>query len=118
MPETIRIEFSYQPGDYWIKGDPTRLQQVFINLALNARDAMPDGGYLSFSLDYYHLAPDYPPLILDMQPGDWIRITVRDTGSGIPSEIRQHIFEPFFTTKPVGQGTGLGLAQVRNCPPT
>ena len=112
MPETIRLELSYKPGEYIVHADPTRLQQVFINLAVNARDAMPQGGVLHFAVDHYHLDPNEDPPIPDLEPGDWIKISVRDSGEGIPPEVLPHIFEPFFTTKPVGQGTGLGLAQV------
>jgi CheY-like chemotaxis protein len=112
LPETIRLELSNLPGDYWVKGDPTRLQQVFMNLALNARDAMPEGGVLRFDLSQWELRPQDTPIIPDMPPGKWVRIIVSDTGAGISSEVREHIFEPFFTTKPVGEGTGLGLAQV------
>ena len=112
LPETIRLELTYQPGSYLVNADPTRLQQVFMNLAVNARDAMPEGGILHFGLERLHLgAADHTPFA-DLPPGDWIRITVRDSGSGIADEVMPHIFEPFFTTKPVGQGTGLGLAQV------
>lgn len=112
LPETIQLELAYQPGIYWVNGDPTRLQQVFMNLALNARDAMPKGGKLYFELGKYQLISEDTPPIPDMPPGNWIRIMVTDTGIGIPSEAREHIFEPFFTTKPIGRGTGLGLAQV------
>jgi len=112
LPETIRLELAYQPGEYTVQADPTRLQQVFINLALNARDAMPQGGSLRFALDRYHLANDQIAPIPDMTPGEWIRIRVSDEGTGISPEALPHIFEPFFTTKPVGEGTGLGLAQV------
>ena len=112
LPETIKLELVYQPDAYWVNGDPTRLQQIFMNLALNARDAMPEGGKIQFSLKKIVLQPDVTPPILDMHPGQWVQITVTDTGCGIPDQIKDHIFEPFFTTKPVGQGTGLGLAQV------
>ena len=112
MPETIRSELSYHAGTFMVNADPTRLQQVFMNLALNARDAMPDGGVLKFEIDKLVVRPGDLPPIADLGPGDWIRITVRDTGRGIPADVIPHIFEPFFTTKPVGQGTGLGLAQV------
>jgi CheY-like chemotaxis protein len=112
LPETIRLELTYQPGSYWVNADPTRLQQIFLNLAVNARDAMPNGGILRFALDRltldYQAATRFPGML----PGEWIRIAITDTGSGIAPEIRQHIFEPFFTTKPAGHGTGLGLAQV------
>ena len=112
LPETIRLELIYPPGRYLINADPTRLQQVFMNLALNARDAMPDGGTLRFEVNKILLAPGQIPPISDMPAGEWVTISVSDTGHGIAPEVRQHIFEPFFTTKPVGQGTGLGLAQV------
>jgi PAS domain S-box-containing protein len=112
MPETIRLELAYTSEPYLVNADPTRLQQVFINLAVNARDAMPEGGVLHFSLGRYSLSTDDKPPLPDMQPGEWVKITVRDTGTGIPTDVLPHIFEPFFTTKPVGQGTGLGLAQV------
>ncbi len=112
LPETISLELTYQPGNYWVNADPTRLQQVFMNLALNARDAMPEGGLLQFALTRYELQVGQPPPVISMPSGNWIRIQISDTGTGIPAEVIQHIFEPFFTTKPVGQGTGLGLAQV------
>jgi len=112
IPETIRLELSYQQGAYLVNADPTRLQQVFMNLALNSRDAMPDGGTLRFRLGRHSHRPGESPPIPDLPPGDWIWISVADTGGGIPAEVMPHIFEPFYTTKPVGLGTGLGLAQV------
>ncbi|MEJ2706520.1 MAG: GAF domain-containing protein [Anaerolineales bacterium] len=112
LPENIRLEFDYQPGTYLIHADPTRLQQVFMNLAVNARDAMPEGGILKFSLDSLEIQPDHSGGYQDLAPGRWIRIMVQDTGTGIPPDVLPHIFDPFFTTKPVGEGTGLGLAQV------
>jgi PAS domain S-box-containing protein len=111
LPEVIHLELSYQPEEYWVKADPTRLQQVFMNLAVNARDAMPEGGTLFFELDRMHLQSGERPPFPSMRPGEWIRIAVKDTGEGIPPDKLPHIFEPFFTTKPVGEGTGLGLAQ-------
>jgi GAF domain-containing protein/signal transduction histidine kinase/CheY-like chemotaxis protein len=112
LPETIRLELTYTPGYYWVNADPTRLQQVFMNLAVNARDALPDGGILHFGLEHWTLKPEDTPPLPNMPSGDWARIIVTDNGVGIPHEIQPRIFEPFFTTKPVGQGTGLGLAQV------
>jgi signal transduction histidine kinase/GAF domain-containing protein len=112
LPETIRLELKYQPTTYWVNADPTRLQQVFINLALNARDAMPAGGVLHFELNRFHLGASTARPFPNMPTGEWIRIAVMDSGAGISPEVREHIFEPFFTTKPAGQGTGLGLAQV------
>jgi signal transduction histidine kinase/ActR/RegA family two-component response regulator len=111
LPETIRLELSYQPGSYMVNADPTHLQQVFMNLAVNARDASPQGGTLYFKLERVEIKRgDLNPCPI-VSPGNWIRITVQDTGEGIPPEILPHVFEPFFTTKPIGQGTGLGLAQ-------
>jgi CheY-like chemotaxis protein len=111
LPETIRVELTFQSGDYVVNADPTRLQQVLMNLALNARDAMPEGGTLRFDLDRLMLRPSDPPPSPYLPEGDWLVIKVTDNGIGIPPEVTRHIFEPFFTTKPVGQGTGLGLAQ-------
>ncbi len=112
IPETIHLELKFQEGSYLVNADPTRLQQVFMNLALNARDAMPDGGLLQFSLKRVtYQAGELPP-IPELPTGNWIVISVKDTGHGISPEHLPHIFEPFYTTKPIGQGTGLGLAQV------
>jgi signal transduction histidine kinase/ActR/RegA family two-component response regulator len=112
LPENIFLRLSYQPGVYMVKADPTRLQQIFMNLALNARDAMPLGGDLQFLLDRFHLLEGERPPLPELTPGNWIRLSIRDTGVGIPEEILPHIFDPFYTTKPAGKGTGLGLAQV------
>jgi two-component system, cell cycle sensor histidine kinase and response regulator CckA len=111
LPETIRLDLVYQPGMYLVNADPTRLQQVFMNLAVNARDSMPEGGILRFELSRLSLDPADTPPSPYVPAGDWILITVSDTGIGIPPDVLPHIFEPFYTTKPVGQGTGLGLAQ-------
>ena len=112
LGEHIEVITAVAPGVGRIRVDPTQFEQVIVNLAVNARDAMPDGGTLQFELGKFHLLPGETPPIADMPPGNWIRISVRDSGIGIPEENMVHIFEPFFTTKPVGQGTGLGLAQV------
>lgn len=111
LPENIQLELTYRPGVYLVDADPTRLQQVFMNLAVNARDASPKGGILQFELERVQVLPDEAPPCPDIPPGNWVRITVKDSGEGIPSDVMPHIFEPFYTTKPVGQGTGLGLAQ-------
>jgi signal transduction histidine kinase/putative methionine-R-sulfoxide reductase with GAF domain len=111
LPETIRVELNFQPGSYPVHADPTRLQQVLMNLAINARDAMPEGGTLSFNLNRLALQPGEIPPSPYLPNGEWLSITVGDTGMGIPPEVIPHIFEPFFSTKPIGEGTGLGLAQ-------
>jgi PAS domain S-box-containing protein len=112
LPENIHFHLKYDHDDYIINADPTRLQQVVMNLALNARDAMPQGGKLRFALCRLHIQPGQTGPLLDLPPGLWVRLTVTDTGSGIPPDVLPHVFEPFFTTKKVGKGTGLGLAQV------
>ncbi len=112
LPETIQTQLEYHPGTYTVFVDPTRIQQVLMNLAVNARDAMPEGGVLQFELDRLQLEDgDEMPMIY-LTPGEWIRLAITDTGEGISPENLQRVFEPFFTTKGVGKGTGLGLAQV------
>ncbi|MCI0394527.1 MAG: PAS domain S-box protein [Chloroflexi bacterium] len=112
LPENIQVSLNFGRGEYVVSADLTRLQQVVMNLGVNARDAMPDGGKLRVRLQTLALLPGEKPPLPDMVPGQWIQIEVSDTGSGIRPQDLSHIFEPFFTTKPPGQGTGLGLAQV------
>ncbi len=112
LPEHIHIELTDEGGEYVVLADPTRMQQIVMNLAINARDAMPEGGNLTIGLARLRLQQASALPLPDMTPGDWVRITVSDTGSGIAPEVLPHIFEPFFTTKEPGKGTGLGLAQV------
>lgn len=112
LPENIRLELNCRPGSYWVHADPSRLQQVFINLAVNARDAMPQGGSLRFEIDALDFENSELLAIPELSGRSWIRVAVSDSGTGIHEEVLPHIFEPFFTTKPVGKGTGLGLAQV------
>ena len=112
LPENVQIELTYDRNEYIISGDPTRLQQMLMNLAFNARDAMPRGGTLAFRLAALTVTPSQAPPLPDMGAGEWMQLAVSDTGSGIESQHLPHLFEPFFTTKEPGQGTGLGLAQV------
>jgi two-component system cell cycle sensor histidine kinase/response regulator CckA len=112
LPENVKLSFTYNDEEhYYINADPTRMQQVVMNLALNARDAMPDGGDLIVDVSQFEVVSGSVPF-RDMSAGTWVRIRVSDTGIGIPTDVMPHIFEPFFTTKPQGRGTGLGLAQV------
>ena len=92
--------------------DPAQLEHVVLNLALNARDAMPTRGTLTISLAAAQATPITAAEHLGVSPGPFVRLSVTDTGTGIPSDVLPHLFEPFFTTKDVGQGTGLGLSTV------
>jgi two-component system cell cycle sensor histidine kinase/response regulator CckA len=92
--------------------DRTMIEQIIMNLAVNARDAMPDGGTLTIQVQAIEASPEHVCGKLGVQPGCFVGLTITDTGRGIPPEILPRIFEPFFTTKDVGQGTGLGLATV------
>jgi CheY-like chemotaxis protein len=113
LSENIEIKLDYEPATLLIvNADPTRIQQVMMNLALNARDAMPEGGSLSIELQKMEIKPGEPFPLPAMRAGEWVQMTVSDTGMGIPPDVLPHIFDPFFTTKAPGQGTGLGLAQV------
>ncbi|MFZ0547842.1 MAG: GAF domain-containing protein [Candidatus Promineifilaceae bacterium] len=112
LPETIRLQLDADPGDLIIQGDPTRLQQAIMNLAVNARDAMPEGGTLKISLRTKEVRPKEVPPLPDMAPGAWFELKIEDSGTGIEPHHLPHLFEPFFTTKREGEGTGLGLAQV------
>ena len=112
LPESIDILLHHTRDAYVIYADPSRIQQAIMNLAVNARDAMPEGGYLGISLAHLRLGSAVVPPVLEMTPGDWIEVAVADSGTGITPDVLDHIFEPFFTTKERGQGTGLGLAQI------
>ncbi len=98
-----------------IEADPATLENALLNLGLNARDAMPDGGHLTFRTKQFSYLPDGlapPSAPPDLPHGDWVRLTVEDSGTGMDDEVKAHLFEPFFTTKAPGKGTGLGLASV------
>lgn len=95
-----------------VLGDTTQLHQVLLNLAVNARDAMPNGGQLTFEVKAVDVPPGRSSLMGEVKPGRYVLLSVRDTGEGMSPEVRDRLFEPFFTTKPRGKGTGLGLATV------
>jgi CheY-like chemotaxis protein len=95
-----------------IRIDPNEIEQVILNLALNARDALPTGGHIRLEVAHAHSSEALNPNSQVLPPGEYVRLSVSDDGAGIAPGARQHLFEPFFTTKPVGKGTGLGLASV------
>jgi PAS domain S-box-containing protein len=112
FPKDIHLQFSI-PTDIWtILGDPTQVHQILLNLCVNARDAMPNGGTLIVAVENCVLDEQYAGMNLQAKPGRYVNISVTDTGTGIPPALIDKIFEPFFTTKELNKGTGLGLSTV------
>jgi PAS domain S-box-containing protein len=112
FPRSIEIVASFSKQPCVLLGDATQIQQVIMNLCVNARDAMPQGGTLTLSLKRVELDAEGAKIHPKAKPGTYVVIAVADTGTGIPPELMDKIFDPFFTTKPLGQGTGLGLPTV------
>jgi CheY-like chemotaxis protein len=110
--EDIDLRCVLGPGPNWVRADPGHLDQVILNLVVNARDAMPDGGRVTIRTAAAEVTPADALAHPDARPGPHVVLTVSDTGCGMTPEVRKHIFEPFFTTKGPGKGTGLGLATV------
>lgn len=110
--KSIQIQTELEKDMWQVIGDPTQLHQILLNLCINARDAMPNGGTLSIKVSNFAVDEQYAKQNADAKKGNYILCSVTDTGSGIPPEILDKIFEPFFTTKEVGKGTGLGLSTV------
>jgi two-component system cell cycle sensor histidine kinase/response regulator CckA len=110
--EDIQLDFQTDARIGSIKADPSQLEQVIVNLATNARDAMPAGGKLTFTTANVDLDEGYADRRIVVRPGPYVQLVVSDTGCGMDAETQSHIFEPFFTTKEQGKGTGLGLATV------
>jgi CheY-like chemotaxis protein len=112
IPKMIDIQLVLAEDLAPVNADPTQLDQILMNLALNARDAMPDGGKLVIETANVILDEEYTRNHLGTTPGQHALLTVSDTGAGMGKDTLKHIFEPFFTTKEIGKGTGLGLAMV------
>jgi len=113
FPKSIVLD-DHIPPDLWpIKANPTQIHQVLLNLSVNARDAMPDGGTLLLRGENIVLSPEAAGEIPGGRPGAFLLLRIEDTGTGIPPDVFPHIWEPFFTTKGEGKGTGLGLSTVR-----
>ncbi|MER3429349.1 MAG: hybrid sensor histidine kinase/response regulator, partial [Pyrinomonas sp.] len=110
FPKSIAIESEISDELWMISADATQIHQVLMNLAVNARDAMPAGGTLRISAENVVLDESYARMNLEAKPGRFVRLTVADTGAGMTPEVMERIFEPFYTTKEPGKGTGLGLS--------
>jgi two-component system cell cycle sensor histidine kinase/response regulator CckA len=109
---TITIHFTQVSAPALVKADPTQIEQVLLNLVVNARDAMPQGGELQLDVSQIYHRPETAPKGLTLEPGTYTVLSVSDSGHGMSEETRARIFEPFFTTKGAGKGTGLGLSTV------
>jgi signal transduction histidine kinase len=110
--EHVELVSSLQPDLWQVTMDPGQLEQILVNLAINARDAMPDGGRLTIDTTNITVDELYGTSRSGLEEGAYVRLRIADTGTGMPEEIAKRAFDPFFTTKPPGQGTGLGLASV------
>ncbi|HEY1719621.1 MAG TPA: PAS domain-containing protein [Magnetospirillaceae bacterium] len=112
LGDAIEIKVVVEDGLWICEADPAQLQSALLNLALNARDAMPDGGKLTIDAHNGRLDANYAARNADVKPGDYVILAVTDTGTGMPANVIERAFEPFFTTKEVGKGSGLGLSMV------
>jgi PAS domain S-box-containing protein len=108
----VQVELKLSDGRWLVLCDPNQLESALLNLCVNARDAMPEGGWLTISTEERVLSADDVAAFEDLRPGRFAVLAVTDTGTGMPPEVMARVFEPFFTTKPLGHGTGLGLSQI------
>ena len=113
LPKSIDVGVSISGDLLPVVGDANQLHQVLMNLCINARDAMPEGGSLTIGGENTYIDENYARMQLEAKPGQYVVISVADTGVGIPADVLGRIFEPFFTTKELGKGTGLGLPSIR-----
>jgi len=112
FPKDIRLQFSIPNNTWTVLGDPTQVHQILLNLCVNARDAMPDGGDLVITVENCVLDAQYAAMNIQAKAGRYVNISVTDSGMGMPPDLLDKIFEPFFTTKELSKGTGLGLSTV------
>ena len=112
IPKMIEIELYLSEGPAVVSADPIQVEQAIMNLAVNAKDAMPDGGKIVIETERVKLDDQFCKTHLGARPGEYVLLSISDTGHGMDREILDHVFEPFYTTKDVGKGTGLGLAMV------
>jgi signal transduction histidine kinase len=112
FPKSITLRVESEKGLALVEADATQIDQILLNLCVNARDAMPDGGTLTMGVANFDVDENYASMTPGARAGRFVVVRVRDTGTGIPREVLDKIFDPFFTTKPIGKGTGLGLSTV------
>ncbi|RUP85363.1 hybrid sensor histidine kinase/response regulator, partial [Corynebacterium propinquum] len=110
--ESIVLDMRLAAGLWTAEADPNQLESALLNLVINARDAMPGGGRLVVETSNRHLDSVFTAAYGTLEPGDYVELSVSDTGCGIPEGLMSRVFDPFFTTKPIGQGTGLGLSMI------
>ncbi|WLH43712.1 response regulator [Pseudomonas beijingensis] len=112
LNESIRLDMQLDEQLWVAEADPNQLESALLNLVLNARDAMPNGGNLVVRTSNRHLDADFTDAYTNLAPGDYVVLSVQDSGCGMPEAVINRAFDPFFTTKPIGQGTGLGLSMI------
>lgn len=112
LPKSVSLRTEIDPELRVIEADPTQIHQVLMNLCVNARDAMPHGGMLNLKAENIRLDENYARMNFQARPGNYVLLSIKDTGTGMPPDVAARIFDPFFTTKEVGKGTGLGLSTV------
>ncbi len=110
FPKNVKFDLKHERVPWMVTGDPNQIHQVLLNLCLNARDAMPHGGKITLRIKNEMVDETFASMNRGAMPGPYLEVSVADTGTGIPPEVRDKIFEPFFTTKDLGKGTGLGLS--------